>query len=124
MSLDDVLFVASNDGCRLVEIGHVVDHMVRFARERIAADDAYYQAHTVVVVRFGEGDLPLHLSFAHVDAFVRESGGKAPFTMTFVRRMLRERQTPVVFEEGIANPPGQGAAVTTVASYLRSRGIA
>ena len=124
MSLEELLLVSANGFSRIFVIGDVVDDMVRFARLRIAADDAYYQAHTVVVVRFGEGDLPLHLSFAHVDAFVRESGGKAPFTMTFVRRMLRERQTPVVFEEGIANPPGQGAAVTTVASYLRSRGIA
>jgi hypothetical protein len=124
VSLEELLLVSANGFSRIFVIGDVVDDMVRFARLRIAADDAYYQAHTVVVVRFGEGDLPLHLSFAHVDAFVRESGGKAPFTMTFVRRMLRERQTPVVFEEGIANPPGQGAAVTTVASYLRSRGIA
>ncbi len=124
MSLEEMLLVSADGFSRIFVIGDVVDHMVRFARERIAADDAYYQAHTVVLVRFGDGDLPMHLRFAHVDDLDRESGGKAPVTMTFVRRTLRERQTPIVFEEGIANQRGQGAALSTVASYLRSRGIA
>jgi hypothetical protein len=124
VSLEEMLLVSADGFSRIFVIGDVVDDMVRFARLRIAADDAYYQAHTVVVVRFGDGDLPLHLRFAHVDHLEREFAGQAPLTMTFLRRTLRERQTPIVFEEGIANQRGQGAELSTVARYLRSRGIA
>lgn len=122
MSYDDVMLVTTDDGRVVsVELGDLCDMAIAAAGAGVSVLSVEDKARVVFMMEWNrstEHMQPIVCRFALLADIEREWGGAAPLTLATIYRALQAGQTPVVFDDGIAAPRGDGMSVCTVESYL------